>query len=64
MNLIERMIFELLVGDVCEFEGLTTHFEPKDVTLYRSLLPEPFAMPAHPVVTIFAADYFRVTLGL
>ncbi len=61
MNLIERMIFEPQGGTFREFEGLTTHFEPKDVSLYRSILPEPFAMPAQPIVTIFAADYVRVT---
>jgi len=60
MNLIERMIFEPRGGMFREFEGLTTHFEPKDTSLYRNLLPEPFAMPSRPIVTIFVADYVRV----
>ena len=43
-----------------KFEGLNTHFEPRDPTLYRKLLPEPLAMPNQPVVTIFVADYLQV----
>jgi hypothetical protein len=60
MNILERMIFEPRGGMFREFEGLTTHFEPKDPTLYRKLLPEPFAMPSRPIVTIFVVDYIRV----
>jgi hypothetical protein len=60
MNILERMIFEPRGGMFREFEGLTTHFEPKDPSLYRKLLPEPFAMPSRPVVTTFVADYVRV----
>jgi hypothetical protein len=60
MNLIERMIFEPRGGMFREFVGLTTHFEPKDVSLYRNLLPAQFAMPNQPVVAIFLADYIRV----
>ena len=60
MNLIERMIYEPRGGMFREYEGLTTHFEPKDASLYRKLLPEPFAMPSQPIVTIFVADYVRV----
>lgn len=53
MNLLERMVFEPQGGMFREFEGLTAHFEPKDVALYRRLLPEQFAMPLRPIVTIF-----------
>lgn len=60
MNILDRMIFEPRGGMFREFEGLTTHFEPKDPSLYRKLLPEPFATPSRPVVTIFVADYVRV----
>ncbi len=60
MNVIERLLFEPSGGMFREFEGLTCHFEPKDLALYRKLLPEPFAMPDQPVVTIFAADHIRV----
>jgi hypothetical protein len=60
MNIFERMIFEPRGGMFREFEGLATHFEPKDPSLYRKLLPEPFVMPSRPVVMIFVADYIRV----
>jgi hypothetical protein len=43
-----------------EFEGLTTHFKPQDLALYRKLLPGPFEVPGVPIVTIFVADYLRV----
>ena len=60
MNVLERLIFEPRGGMFREFEGLSTQFEPKDPSLYRKLLPEPFAMPSQPVVMIFVADYVRV----
>jgi hypothetical protein len=60
MNLLERMVFEPQGGMFREFEGLTAHFEPKDIALYRHLLPEQFAMPSQPIITIFLADYIRV----
>ena len=60
MNFIESMIFEPKGGLFREFVGLTTHFEPKDVALYRRLLPEQFAMSSQPIVAIFLADYLRV----
>ena len=60
MNVFEQIIFEPRGGMFREFEGLNTHFEPSDPSLYRKLLPEPLAMPSRPVVTIFVADYLRV----
>ncbi len=60
MNILESLIFEPRGGMFLEFEGLTTHFLPKDPSLYRKLLPEPFGVPCQPVVTIFVADYVRV----
>ena len=60
MNIIERMVFEPKGGMFREFMGLTTHFEPKDASMYRRLLPEQFAMPSQPIVAIFLADYLRV----
>jgi hypothetical protein len=60
MNIFERIYFEQPGGMFREFEGITTHFEPKDLSLYRKLLPEQFEMPDQPVVTIFVADYLRV----
>lgn len=60
MNFIEKMIFEPKGGMFREFAGLTTHFEPKDIALYRHLLPGQFVMPSQPIVAIFLADYLRV----
>ncbi len=60
MNILERMIFEPRGGMFREFEGLTTHFEPKNFSLYRKLLPEAFGIPSQPVVTIYVADFIRV----
>ena len=54
------MVFEPRGGMFREFHGLVTHFKPKDVSLYRKLLPEQFAMPSQPIATIFIADYVRV----
>lgn len=60
MKILERIIFEPRGGMFREFDGLTTHFEPNDPSLYRKLLPKTFDMPNQPVVTIFVADYIRV----
>jgi len=60
MNILERMIFEPRGGMYREFEGLTTHLEPKDLVLYRKLLPESFSIPNLPIITVFVADYLRV----
>jgi len=60
VNAFERLIFEQPRGMYREFQGLTTHFEPKDLSLYRKLLPDRFSMPDHPLVGFFAADYLRV----
>ena len=60
MSILDRLVFEPRGGMFREFEGLTTHFEPKDPSLYRKLLPQPFGIPSRPVVTVFVADYQRV----
>ena len=60
MNLVERMMYEPKGGMFRRFAGITTHLAPRDPALYRRLLPEPFAMPERPVVTIFVADYVEV----
>jgi len=59
MNVLQRFLFESRGGMFQEFEGLTAHFKPKDVELYRHLLPAQFGMPRRPIVTIFVADYKR-----
>ena len=60
MNALQRFVFESRGGMFREFEGLTTHFKPRDVDLYRKLLPPQFGVPSQPIVTIFVADYLRV----
>jgi hypothetical protein len=40
MNFLEHIYFEQRGGMFREFEGLMTHFEPKDISLYRKLLPK------------------------
>lgn len=59
MKILEHMIFEPRSGMFREFEELTTHFEPKDPSLYRKLLPEPFAMPSRPVPGILVSLRLR-----
>ena len=60
MNAIENFIFKQPGGMYRKFQGITTHFVPADLKLYRRLLPERFGMPAQPLVGIFAADYQRL----
>jgi hypothetical protein len=57
LNYLARKFFNPQGGMFRELKGITTHFVPRDVELYRKLLPEPFTMPEQPVVTIFLADY-------
>ncbi len=40
-----------------DLQGIITMVEPKDLALYRELLPEQFAMPDQPMVGIFVLDY-------
>lgn len=60
MKILERMSFEPRGGLFRELEGLKTNFETKDPSLYRKLLPKPFAMPSRPVVMIYVVDFIRV----
>lgn len=60
MNALERWYFDVPGGMYREFVGITAHFQPQDVALYRKLLPQQFDMPALPVVTVFFADYLRL----
>ena len=41
-----------------------TAFPPADLDLYRSLLPKQFDMPDQPMVVMYIADYYEVTLPL
>lgn len=60
MNSIDRLLYNPKGGQFREFDGVTTHLEPKDVSLYRQVLPHPLTMPRRPIVTLFATDYIRV----
>jgi hypothetical protein len=60
MNALERWYFDVPGGMYREFAGIITHFQPKDLALYRELLPQQLEMPELPVVTVFFADYQRV----
>jgi hypothetical protein len=61
MNVLEKvLLFEPSGGMFREFVGINTYLEPKDLSLYRKLLPEPYTMPDQPIVTIFVADYIKV----
>lgn len=60
MNILDRLLFDPPGGMLREFFGVKTYLEPKDHSLYRRLLPEPFSMPDQPIVMIFVADYAKV----
>jgi hypothetical protein len=60
MNLLDRILYEPSGGQFKEFAGVTTHFAPSDLSLYRDILPQPLNMPSRPTVTIFVADYMKV----
>ena len=61
MNALVRMFFQPAGGMFREFHGIKAYFEPRDLSLYRQLLPPPFEMPDSPVVMLFVADYLNVT---
>lgn len=61
MNALQTMLFQPAGGMFREFHGIKAYFKPRDLALYRQLLPPPFEMPASPVVFIFVADYLKVT---
>lgn len=60
MTNLKRLLFLPQGGMFREFFGVKTYLEPKDHSLYRRLLPEPFSMPDLPIVVIFVADYAKV----
>ncbi len=57
---LNRMFFRPKGGMYRQFHAVKTYLEPKDVDLYRRLLPPPLEMPDRPVVMVFIADYTRV----
>jgi hypothetical protein len=60
MNFLDRMIYCPPGGQFREYYGVTAHLEPKDLSLYRQLLPERFAVPPQPIVTLYVVDFIRV----
>ena len=55
-------LFKSIGGIYREYRGIKMIAQPKDTTLYRSLLPEKFSIPEQPSVFIFIADYLKVAL--
>ncbi len=60
MNAIDRLIFRPKGGQFREYEGITVHLEPADLSLYRQLIPPPLEAPSHPIVTLYLVDFIRV----
>ncbi len=58
MNLLERY-FAPPKGALREFAGISAFLEPADPSLYRRLLPQPFALPEQPLVGVLAIDYVK-----
>ena len=58
MNILERY-FAPHKGALREFAGISAFLEPADPSLYRRLLPQPFAMPEQPLVGVVAIDYVK-----
>jgi hypothetical protein len=52
--------FRPLGGMYRQFHGIKLIAEPKDMSLYRDLLPKQFLLPRQPLVFIFIADYLKV----
>lgn len=52
--------FKPIGGMYREYQGIKMIAEPKDTSLYRSLLPEQFSLPKQPAVSLFIADYLKV----
>jgi len=46
-----------------EFDGLYVFYRPRDVAVYRQLLPKVFDMPDAPLVQVFIADYYKMDAG-
>jgi hypothetical protein len=60
MSSINRFLYEPPGGQFREFVGISTTFEPNDLTLYQKLIPKPFSMPEKPLIFAFVADYMKV----
>ena len=60
MNFLDRLIFCQPGGQFREYTGITAHLEPRDLSLYRRLLPPPLTLPSRPIVTLYIVDFTRV----
>lgn len=54
------LIAPRFIGAFYEFQGINIVVEPKNVDLYRSMLPKPLQMPERPMVVMFFVDYTSV----
>jgi len=43
-----------------EFDGIMVFYQPKDIALYKELLPDGFEMPNMPLVEVFVIDYYKM----
>lgn len=62
MDAISRMLFQPAGGMYRDFHGIKAYLAPRDLSLYRHLLPQTFDMPDSPAVLMFVIDYLKVTV--
>ncbi len=43
-----------------EFDGILLFYIPKEITVYRELLPPVFDLPQEPLVQVFVIDYYKM----
>jgi hypothetical protein len=48
------------VKEYQEYDGIILFYTPKDVTVYRELLPAVFDLPDQPLVEIFVFDFYKM----
>jgi len=46
-----------------EYDGIMLFYTPKDVTVYRELLPAVFDLPDQPLVEVFVFDFYKMAPG-
>ncbi len=60
MEALNRIFFQPEGGMYRTFRGIKAYLEPRDLSLYRKLLPEAFDMPDRAIVMVFVVDYTQV----
>ncbi len=60
MEVLNQIFMRPARGTYREFRGIKAYPQPKDLSLYRQLLPAPFEMPDVPAILVFVADYLKV----